>query len=145
MPAARRSRTQLEEGGLIEGREQGGTDMDRSNVIGLFIDDAPVLSSLQFSLATEGLTTIEGDRASSGIPAEGLLVIDQSYQDDGLRFLAELRERGCAALAIILVTNPNPLFRTRAGALGAHIIEKPLLGDELRDAISALLGQQKAA
>lgn len=119
--------------------------MDRSNVIGLFIDDVPVLSSLQFSLATEGLTSIEGWPASIGSLASNLLVIDQNYRGDGLRFLAELRETRCAVLAIILVTNPNPLFRARAAAVGANVIEMPLLGDELSDTISALLGQQKAA
>ena len=119
--------------------------MDRSNVIGLFIDDVPVLSSLQFSLATEGLTAIDGGPASRGNRAVRILVIDQNYKGDGLTFLEGLRQTGCAALAIVLVTNPGAQFRTRAASLGADVIEKPLLGDELRDTISALLGHQKAA
>lgn len=118
--------------------------MDRSNVIGLFIDDVPVLSSLQFSLATEGLTTIAGGPAK-GNSAARILVIDQNYRRDGLGFLAGLRETGCATMAIVLVTNPAAQFRTRAASLGADVIEKPLLGDELSNAISALLGHQKAA
>ncbi len=119
--------------------------MDRSNVIGLFIDDVPVLSSLQFSLATEGLTTTAGGPASKGNSPARVLVIDQNYRGDGLGYLAGLREAGCAAMAIVLVTNPAAQFRTRAASLGADVIEKPLLGDELSNAISALLGHQKAA
>lgn len=115
--------------------------MDRSKLIGLFIDDGPVLSSLQFSLAAEGLTTV----ANEEIPPAGLLVIDQGYRGDGLHFLAGLRETGCAALAVVLVTNPSPLYRVRAANLGANVIEKPLLGDEFSDTIFALLEHQKVA
>ena len=119
--------------------------MEHSNVIGLFIEDLPVLSSLQFSLTVEGMTTMEGDPDPAVRPAACILVLDQNYRGDGLLLLAALRDTGCAAPAIVLATNPTPQFHTRARSLGADVVEKPLLGDELSNAISALLGHQKAA
>ncbi len=119
--------------------------MERTNMIGLFIEDLPVLSSLQFSLAAEGMVAVEGDPDRAARPAARILIIDQNYRGDGLLLLGGLRDSGCDAPAIVLATNPTPPFRTRAKSLGADVIEKPLLGDELSNAISTLLGHQKAA
>jgi hypothetical protein len=47
--------------------------------------------------------------------------------------------------AIALATNPAILLRASTAALGAELIEKPLLGDELSLAIRVLLEKRKAA
>ncbi|WP_120717421.1 DNA-binding transcriptional response regulator [Tsuneonella amylolytica] len=109
--------------------------------IALLVSDPAVLSSLQFALSVEGFqVSATGDNR-----AAAALVIDQGYRQDGVAALLELRARGTATPAIILVTNPNTAFRARAAAAGAALIEKPLLGDELSRAIAEALHLRKAA
>ncbi|RYG88253.1 MAG: histidine kinase [Alphaproteobacteria bacterium] len=109
--------------------------------IALLMDDQAVLSSLQFALSVEGfaLTSVGDDLAAAA------LVIDQGYRGDGLAALVSLRANGCAAPAIVLVTNPTASFRARAAGAGAALIEKPLLGDELSRAIAGAIYPRKAA
>ena len=111
----------------------------------LFIGDRPVLSSLQFSLAIEGLQVVDG--AADGIDPSvaAALVIDQTYLGDGVAALRDLRMQGCIVPAIVLATNPNAELCARVNAMCAELIEKPLLGDELSHAIRALLEIRKAA
>jgi DNA-binding response OmpR family regulator len=119
--------------------------MANRDAVLLFIEDRPVLFSLQFSLAVEGFQVVDG--ATDGIDptVSAALVIDQSYLGDGVAVLSDLRRRGCRIPAIVLATNPNTGLRARLHALGAELIEKPLLGDELSHAIHALLEMRKAA
>lgn len=119
--------------------------MISSNAIELFIDDQPVLSSLRFSLAIEGYQVVVGDSSDHDSSSARLLVVDQNYRDDGVAFLAGLRDAGCAAAAIVLATNPGARLRSRVAALGAELIEKPLLGDDLSQAISTRYEARKAA
>ncbi len=49
--------------------------------------------------------------------------------------LAELRQRGVATPAILITTNPGPHLRVRAAAASVAIVEKPLIGNTLADAI----------
>ena len=111
----------------------------------LFVSDASVLSSLQFSLAIEGFHIADG--AAEGIQpsAAAALVIDACYRGDGLAALAGFRLDGCAAPAILLATNPGARLRSQAAAAGVELIEKPLLGDELGCAIRTALEIRKAA
>ena len=119
--------------------------MIRSKTIELFIDDQPVLSSLRFSLAIEGFPAVQGDPANFDASYTRLLVIDQKYCGDGLAFLAGLRAAGCGAAAIVLATNPSARLQASVAALGAELIEKPLLGDDLSQAISIRYGNKRAA
>ena len=121
--------------------------MDRDAVL-LLIEDRPFLSSLQFSLAIEGFRIVEvaaGGADGSPPPLSAVLVIDQSYGGDGLAALRQLRLQGCDLPAIALVTNPTISLRASTAALGAELIEKPLLGDELSLAIRVLLEKRKGA
>jgi DNA-binding response OmpR family regulator len=114
----------------------------------LLIEDRPFLSSLQFSLAIEGFRIVEaaaGGADGSPPPLSAVLVIDQSYGGDGLAALRQLRLQGCDLPAIALATNPTISLRVSTAALGAELIEKPLLGDELSLAIRVLLEKRKAA
>lgn len=111
----------------------------------LFIEDRPLLASLQFSLAIEGFRVIDGVAGGINPETAAAMVIDQSYGGDGVAALHGLRQHGWPAPAIILATNPNPGLRAHLHALGAELIEKPLLGDELGRAIHAVLEIRKAA
>jgi DNA-binding response OmpR family regulator len=104
----------------------------------LFVSDRPVLSSLQFALATEGYEVFDGAAEGTDPSAAAALVIDRGTLADGLAALGDLRAGGCAAPAMVLATNPCARLRAQAAAEGATVIEKPLFGDELSGAIGAL-------
>ncbi|HLV06836.1 MAG TPA: histidine kinase [Croceibacterium sp.] len=115
---------------------EGEQSMGRPLPIALFVSDAAFLSSLQFSLALDGFILAEG--CVDGSFAGECLVIDQRYRGNGLAFLAELRAIGVGAPATLLATNPTRRQHEEATALGAVVIEKPLLGSELTRALQAM-------
>lgn len=144
MPAARCSRADVEEGGLTA-LPRGGQDLHQDRPILLFESDQPVLSSLQFALALDGLAVEDGTAEGADPFAACCLVVDQRYRGDGLAFLAGLRASGCAAPAILLATNPSGHTHSRAAALGAVLIEKPLLDDELARSLHLIVKSTEAA
>jgi CheY-like chemotaxis protein len=119
--------------------------MDLDRPILLFESDQPVLSSLQFALVLDGLAAEDGAADGADPSAACCLVVDQRYRSDGLAFLAGLRANGCAAPAILLATNPSGHTRSRAAALGAVLIEKPLLDDELARSLHLIVKSTEAA
>ncbi|MEP2722570.1 hypothetical protein [Roseibium sp.] len=119
--------------------------MANRDAILLFIEDRSVLASLQFSLTIEGFQVVDGVSDATDPEVAAAMVIDQSYFGDGVAVLRDLRMQDCRTPAIVLATNPNTGLRARLHALGAELIEKPLLGDELSHAIHALLEIRKAA
>jgi len=104
-------------------------------------DDAAVRNSLKFSLEIEGFTVRDYSSANelmreSEIADAGCLVIDYHLPElNGLEMLYRLRERRVAAPAILITSHPNPSVRQRAAEAGVPIVEKPLLGDALMEAI----------
>ena len=116
--------------------------MTSDNPVLLFIDDAALLSSLEFALSVVGAKAAAGS-ALSDPAAAAALVVDQDCAQ-GLERLADLR-RKCATPAILLATNPTPALRASAAELHAILIEKPLLEDELMRTLSLILQSQKAA
>jgi FixJ family two-component response regulator len=119
--------------------------MPEDRLVLLFENDQPVLASLQFSLTLQGFTPKDGSSGDANVPAACCLVVDQRYEADGLGFLEGLRASGAGAPAILLATNPTQQLRSRAALRGVTIVEKPLLGDELADALRAVLNSSKAA
>lgn len=111
----------------------------------LYVGDLPVLSSLQFSLALDGFAVADGTTAGIVPAAAAAVVIDQGFGGDGVAFVAGLRASGCMAAAIVLATNPTRQLRADVATLGAALIEKPLLSDELSNALHAILQKQEAA
>ena len=111
----------------------------------LFIGDASVLSSLQFSLEIESFETRVGSAGGPGPFPASALVIDQGLLGHGLAALEDLRAGGWSAPAIVLATNPTSRMRARAAAAQVVLIEKPLQGGELGAAIHAALTPRKAA
>lgn len=104
----------------------------------LFIGDGPFLSSLQFSLALDGFAVTDG---STGFdPAEAAcLVVDQAWDGSGFDFVHAFGAAGHDTPAVLLVTNPTQAQRSRAAAMDAIIVEKPLIGDELTQVLHLIL------
>lgn len=104
----------------------------------LFVDNRPLLASLQFALSLEGFeVTVGAERFDPR--AAGCIVVDQDWHSDGLAFIAEARDRNCPVPSIFLATNPTPIQHNRAAALGAIIVEKPLIGDELTEVLRGIV------
>jgi DNA-binding response OmpR family regulator len=121
-------------------------DMPLSHPVLLFEPDASLRASLMFALELEGYAVEMGDEAQPSPLEAHCLVIDQRLDGgDGLALLAALRDRGCTAPAILLSTNPTRRFRACAAAAGVIVVEKPLLGDALSEALHAVSGKVKAA
>ncbi|MGL3820152.1 histidine kinase [Sphingopyxis sp. R3-92] len=114
--------------------------MDRPVI--LFASDPALLSALRFSLTLEGFDV----RGNTERPTSPMcLIIDQGFRSDGLAWLASLRADGNASPAILLVTHPDRSVRASAAALGATLIEKPLTGDDLSDALTDILTRHTAS
>ena len=52
-----------------------------------------------------------------------------------------LRDRRVSVPAILITSHPNQNLRDRAAAVGAGIVEKPLLGDALIESISDIVAR----
>lgn len=114
--------------------------MDRPVIF--FASDPALLSALRFSLTLDGFDV----RGNTERPTSPMcLIIDQGFRGDGLAWLASLRADGNASPAILLVTHPDRAVRASAAILGARLIEKPLTGDELTDALTDILTHRPAA
>ena len=104
-------------------------------------DDPALLGSLKFNLEIEGFaveTFVNGAAALSGIEGRkwGCLVIDYNLPDgDGLTLLEPLRQRGVKLPAILITTAPSAAMKARAARSNAIVVEKPLLGDALMEAV----------
>jgi two-component system, LuxR family, response regulator FixJ len=110
-------------------------------------DDEAVLNSLKFCLEIEGFAVrlYRGARAllsEPDWPAVGCLVVDHHMPGmTGLELVARLRSDGVALPAILITGHPGATLRRRAAEAGVTLIEKPLLGNGLGDAIRQALGQ----
>jgi two-component system response regulator FixJ len=113
----------------------------------IIVDDDPaVLNSLQFALEVEGFTVhvfLTGEQfLEAEMPDHGCLVIDYKMPGlNGLQLLDRLRARGHDLPTILITSNPSASTRERASRAGVAIIEKPLLGNTLSDAIREALEQ----
>jgi two-component system response regulator FixJ len=110
-------------------------------------DDPAVLGALKFALELEGFSVPaygSGSEllAQADLPEVGCLVIDFKLPDmDGLRLLAALRNRAVRLPAVLITSNPSESLRRRAAAVDVPIVEKPLLGNALVDAIRTALSE----
>jgi len=110
-----------------------------------------VLHSLEFDLEAQGYAVCAFSRAEAAIGSPDILVADCLVVDyalpdgDGVRLIRALRQRGVHCPALIIASNPTARALLEAEAVGAPVIEKPLMGDILADRIrSALKGDQAA-
>ena len=118
----------------------------------LLVDGDPaVRAALAFSMEIEGFGVDAYDSPAAlagraGFPAGGCLVLDHRQPGiDGLALLAQLRGRGVDLPAVLITTNPRRDLRRRAAAAGVAIVEKPLLGDALIDAVRQARPAPRAA
>jgi FixJ family two-component response regulator len=108
-------------------------------------DDPAVLNSLKFSLEVEGFAVLAYANGTQLLASDdwrhsGCLVIDYGLPDtDGYELLKEIRKGGGAMPAILITTHPSLYLRNRASAAGIPIVEKPLLGNALSEAIRRAL------
>lgn len=113
----------------------------------LVVDDDPaVRNSLKFSLEIEGFLVRTYPNAQAllrdpDLPTRGCLVLDQIMPElSGLDVLALLRDRAVNLPAILITTHPGQALRERAANAGVGLVEKPLLGNALLDAILEAVG-----
>ena len=107
-------------------------------------DDRAVLSSLKFALEIEGFavrTYRSGEEFLAGsVPPSACLVLDYHLPGaNGIAVVDELRRRHIDVPAILITSNPPPALRQRAAAAGLALVEKPLLGNTLSEAIRRAL------
>lgn len=108
-------------------------------------DDPALLSALTFALRIDGHEIYPYASASAmlagGIPpGRACLVIDQGLPDmTGVDLLEALRSQGDMAPAILIAGSLRADVRARANTMFLAVIDKPLLGNSLSEAISAAL------
>jgi two-component system, LuxR family, response regulator FixJ len=105
-------------------------------------DDAAVLNSLKFALQLEGFTVRAYSSAEElldepELPGTGCLLIDYYMPPGitGLELLAELRRRSVRLPALLITGHPSVAVRRQAAEAGIRLLEKPLLGNGLIEAI----------
>lgn len=109
-------------------------------VIHIVDDDAAVCGSLKFTFELDGfdVRTYAGfkELMASDLPRSGCLIVDYNLpQINGLDLLSELDRRNVHLPSFLITSNPSPNVRQRASAQGVAIIEKPLLGNQLSEAV----------
>ena len=113
-------------------------------LVAIVEDDSSLLAALGFALEQEGLQIRAYPSAEAflgALPAADCLVIDHFLPGmSGLELIARLRDRELTAPALLITSPPSRLLADRARAMGVAVVEKPLLGDTLLDAIRGLLG-----
>ncbi len=115
----------------------------------LVVDDDPaVLNSLKFSLEVEGFAVSvyhSSEELLAGPPAATAACLVTDYMlpaIDGLGLVAELRRRNINFPMILMTSNPPAEVRRRAEEAGLAIVEKPLFGNALAEAIRQALAER---
>jgi FixJ family two-component response regulator len=117
------------------------------DVVLIIDDDSAVLASLKFALEVDGFV-VEVFRSAEDLfarapqVAAACLVVDYWLPGiDGLELVSKLRARGVQAPAFLITTDPPLHIRQRAFAAGLDIVEKPLLGNALAEAIRSAVNK----
>lgn len=111
-------------------------------------DDA-LRAALQFAFEMEGYAVSgypDAETALAGpAAAPACFVLDHNLAHMTWRELLErLRAQGAAAPAVLIASTPSAATRAQARAVSVEIVEKPLIGGELSDAVRRALGAQMA-
>lgn len=113
--------------------------------------DPELRNALAFSLDLEGFKVqsagaINGlDLAVSAQAADCLVIAHDPGNIDAFDALLRVANVQSHLPTIVLATNPSTLFRSRTAEIGAHLIEKPLIGDALSNALRSLIPLQHEA
>lgn len=115
---------------------------DETRPLVLLVEDDPALGkAMRFALEVEGYgaRVLLSAEALLGQPfPEGpvCIVADLNLPGvSGLEALETLRRRGVQAPAILITTQPTVALRARARDVLATVVEKPILGDRLGEAV----------
>jgi len=112
-----------------------------SPVVLVVDDDRAVRNSLVFSLQIEGFAarSYRGPQellAEPALPKRGCLILDYKLPGmTGLQLLGVLRDRHVSLPALLITTHPSLALRQEAAHAGVLVVEKPLLGEALIDAV----------
>lgn len=117
---------------------------DTPSTMALVEDDAAVLKALKFAFETAGYTVYVFSDAETMLAAPpngcACFVLDLKLPGmSGLDLYDRLRSNGQTAPAILITTHPSTEAVTRAAAASVAIVEKPLLGEVLADAVRAAI------
>ena len=109
-------------------------------VVHVVDDDPAVCSSLKFALEVDGFSVRTYARSEEVLKADftrtGCMIVDYNLPGlNGLDLLRELDRRDVRLPAFLSTSNPALHVRSRATAQGVAIIEKPLLGNQLSEAV----------
>ncbi len=110
-------------------------------------DDSAVCSALRFTFELDGFNVrtyaSSGEMLAAELPSSGCMVVDYNLPGlNGLDLLHELGQRNVHLPAFLITSNPSHTVRSRASAQGVAIIEKPLLGDQLSEAVHSSFARQ---
>jgi FixJ family two-component response regulator len=125
-------------------KEDREPDQD-SPVLLVVDDDAAVLGSLKFCLEIDGFevqlyASGEALLNEAALPLSGCLVLGYHLPDmTGLDLLAKLRSQGVVLPALLITGHPGIALRRQAAVAGVAIVEKPVLGNALTEAIRGVL------
>jgi FixJ family two-component response regulator len=106
-------------------------------------DDQAVCSALKFSLRLEGFdvrtySTPGQLLEDEDLPKQGCFVLDFRLPEmTGLQLLTQLRNRKVQLPAVLITSNPSSILLKQVHEAGARLVEKPLLGNSLVEAIQA--------
>jgi two-component system, LuxR family, response regulator FixJ len=114
-------------------------------IVLVVVDDPAVRASLKFALEIEGYRVFDYETAdelleSNSFSQKACLIVDYVVpRVDGIEIAASLRERGYDIPTIIMATEPSPALRKHAIEAGLMLVEKPVFGNGLTEAIRAVL------
>jgi two-component system response regulator FixJ len=111
--------------------------------IAIVVDDGPLRNALSFLLEADGWETAAfstGAALLERLPQANCLLVDHHLPDmDGLSLIAKTQAAGMTVPAVVIAGKPGEKFRKRAAEAGIEIVDKPLVGDEVRRQIRAAL------
>lgn len=126
-------------GGIIETWQMAPTALARPRVT-IVEDDVSLLNALAFALEADGYAVAAFTAAAPVLarpPSADCMVVDLRLPDmDGLSLIEALRALGPQPRAILITTNPDERLRLAAAKADVEIVEKPLIGGELRQRIA---------
>ena len=121
------------------------TAVSQDRVIVIVEDDVSLVGALTFALEADGfkVCSFTSARPLLEAPIGGdCMVVDLRLPDlDGLSLIAELRARGVTTPAILMTTNPGERCRAAAASARVAIVEKPLIGGDLRRRIDEAIAR----
>lgn len=116
-----------------------------NHIVLAVVGDPALRASLLFALQVEGFqvdafATGEALLTRDPLPGHACLIVDHVVPKiDGIEIARVLRQRGVEFPAILMTAAPHEALRQRARAAGLTLVEKPLFGNALAEAIRAAL------